>query len=201
MIRVMPGVLRPASRMADLTCAEATGRRYSIGMAGQMPLTVSGRQALWSEVSRARMSAPICDSGSITRPIGRLVRLASPMNVALMAWDAIRPISKRVDVPLLPMLSALSGCIKPPTPTPWTVQTSSFFSIPAPIARRASAVARTSSPSSRPVIRLLPTARAENINARCEIDLSPGTKIFPVSEPDGLNIAGCGELLVMSELC
>jgi hypothetical protein len=31
---VMPGVLSPASRIALLTCAEATGRRYSIGTAG-----------------------------------------------------------------------------------------------------------------------------------------------------------------------
>ena len=31
---VIPGVLRPASRTALLTCADATGRRYSIGTAG-----------------------------------------------------------------------------------------------------------------------------------------------------------------------
>ena len=46
----------------------------------------------------------------------------------------------------------------------------------APSARMAAAVASTSSPSSRPSISVSPTASAPSISARCEIDLSPGTR-------------------------
>ena len=46
----------------------------------------------------------------------------------------------------------------------------------APSARIAAAVRSTSSPSSRPVISVRPTASAPSISARCEIDLSPGTR-------------------------
>jgi hypothetical protein len=67
----------------------------------------------------------------------------------------------------------------------------------APRALIAAAVARTSSPSSKPEISVRPTASAPSINARCEIDLSPGTRILPASEFDGRAIvrggAGRGE--------
>ncbi len=62
--------------------------------------------------------APMRDSGSVTRAMGRLLKDASPMKVAVIAWLAIRPISSRVEVPLLPMSSAVCGCSRPPTPTP-----------------------------------------------------------------------------------
>ena len=64
------------------------------------------------------MVAPMSDSGVITRPIGRPDRLASPMNVAVIGWEATKPIKSRVEVPLLPMSSAVAGCNSPPTPTP-----------------------------------------------------------------------------------
>ena len=47
------------------------------------------------------------------------------------------------------------------------------------------AVASTSAPSSRPLMRLSPTAMAASISARCEIDLSPGTVVDPLSRPAG----------------
>ena len=106
-------------------------------------------------------------SGSITRAIGRPDSEASPTNVAVIGWLATSPISSRVDVPELPMSSACGGWSSPPTPTPWTHQAPSApRTIVAPIARSAAAVASTSSPSSKPSIRLSPTASADSINAR-----------------------------------
>src|SRR5580693_7794595 len=75
-----------------------------------------------------------------------------------------------------------AGSARPPTPTPSTSQRPfAWRSTPAPSARIAAAVHSTSSPSSRPVISVRPTARAPSISERCEIDLSPGTRIVPVS--------------------
>ena len=49
--------------------------------------------------------------------------------------------------------------------------------------RSALAVLSTSSPSSRPVMRVRPVASAPSISARCEIDLSPGTRTRPRQRP------------------
>ena len=180
MTRVIPGVFSAANNMADFTCAEATGRRYSIGTAGQMPRTISGRRSPGLAVN----DAPIVESGAITRAMGRLLSEASPVNVAVMGCEATRPISNRVDVPEFPISSAVSGCKSPPIPTPQTCHRASCRTISAPIARIAAAVARTSSPSSSPSITDSPTASADSISARCEIDLSPGTVTVPASGPE-----------------
>jgi hypothetical protein len=74
---------------------------------------------------------------------------------------------------------------------------SPFRSICAPIARMAAAVAKTSSPASKPEILLVPTASALNISARCEMDLSPGTLSVPRNGPLGLKLPGRGEALCM----
>src|SRR3546814_4916727 len=76
---------------------------------------VSGRRPPGDASKRA----PISESGSITRPIGRFDSDASPVKVAVIVWLAITPISSRVDVPELPMSSAVCGCRSPPTPTPF----------------------------------------------------------------------------------
>ena len=59
-------------------------------------------------------------------------------------------------------------------------------------ARIAAAVDSTSSPSSRPEIRLSPTANALSISDRCEMDLSPGTFTVPRSGPCERKLAGRG---------
>ena len=41
-MRVQPGAFSPASSSADFTCAEATGRRYSMGSASRAPWIASG---------------------------------------------------------------------------------------------------------------------------------------------------------------
>ena len=70
---VAPAACSPASRTADLICADGTGRRYSIGTRSAVPRSVSGSRSPPSSTSR-----PICFSGSSTRPIGRRDSEASP---------------------------------------------------------------------------------------------------------------------------
>jgi hypothetical protein len=72
------------------------------------------------------------------------------------------------------------------------IHSSSFFSICAPIAFMAAPVRITSSPSSRPVMRVSPEARPPNMKERWEIDLSPGTRTRPESGGDRLAVAGFG---------
>ena len=117
----------------------------------------------------------------------------------VIGWLETRPISKRVDVPLFPMSSASRGWSRPPTPTPSiTHSPSPVRSMLAPIARMAAAVARTSCPSSSPVTRLVPTASADNIKARCEMLLSPGIAILPLSGADAATLRGRAVWSVMA---
>ena len=70
--------------------------------------------------------------------------------------------------------------VRPPMPRPATRQMPSASCVTsAPRARMAAAVRSTSSPVSRPVMRVSPIASAPNIRARWLIDLSPGTAIRP----------------------
>src|SRR3954453_15582354 len=54
------------------------------------------------------------------------------------------------------------------------------------------AVFMTSSPSSRPEILVSPTDSAPKMSARCEMDLSPGTRTIPVRPPLGRDSSGLG---------
>ena len=173
---VVPWAFRPASRIADFTCADATGSLYSIALALRVPLIASGRRP----PSRPRNCAPICDRGSITRFIGRLISELSPVKIALSSCEAQMPSSRRVDVPLFPISRISEGSFRLPTPIPCTRHNPSLPStMRAPNACMALAVFMTSSPSSRPEIIVSPSASAPNISERCDIDLSPGIFVVP----------------------
>ena len=125
--------------------------------------------------------APNKAKGSVTRSIGRLFRLLSPINVAEIGEVAIAPMIKRAPVPELPQSIMQSGSANPPTPTPYTDHAPSpLLTTLAPKACIALPVLSTSSPSSRPSIRVSPTDSAPKIRERCEMDLSPGTSACPV---------------------
>ncbi len=95
---VTPPLFSAASRMADLTCAEGTGTRYSIGTSVSGPWTVAGRRSL----ERAMAWTPMRRSGSSTRPMGRFTREASPVKVVAKAWLPAMPSARRMPVPALP---------------------------------------------------------------------------------------------------
>ena len=104
--------------MALLTCAEATGRRYSMGTISSVPMMASGMRP----PSRASKRAPMRDSGSMTRCIGRLRSEASPVMKLVKGWLARMPESRRAAVPELPRSSTSAGSRPPPTPKPRTRQ-------------------------------------------------------------------------------
>ena len=176
---VRPGVFRAASRIADFTCADATGLSYSIGSGERAPRSSSGRRPR----PPASKDAPMRESGRITRSMGRRQSDASPVTWASSGWVARRPITSRAPVPELPKSSTAPGSARPPTPAPSTIQAPSSSRIPAPSAASADAVRSTSSASRSPSMRVRPTALAPMISARCEIDLSPGTRMRPPTGP------------------
>ena len=187
---VMPGAASPASSTADLIWAEATGVRYRIGSGSRAPCSVSGSRP---PSPLAPTLAPINSRGSRMRRIGRERSEASPSKIAVIGQPATAPITSRQPVPELPKSSGAGGCANPATPTPRTDQANGpVRSTFAPSACIDLAVLSTSSPSSRPEIRVSPTASAPKISARCEIDLSPGTRTFPVRGPLARASSGVG---------
>src|SRR3954465_1934540 len=125
--------------------------------------------------------------------MGRERKLASPVKVALIGVVAIAPITRREPVPELPKSSADPGLFQRPTPVPVIFQRpgpSAVSSAPRP--RRAPAVEWTSPDSSRPVMRVSPSARAPRISARWEMDLSPGTWAVPLRGPARRAASGAG---------
>src|SRR5262245_42538408 len=159
-----------------------------MGMGSRAPASVRGSSP--PSVMRAAC-APISSRGSRMRFIGRLRRLASPSKVAVTGQPPTAPMTRRQPVPELPQSSAPAGSRKPPTPTPRTRHwPSATRSTSAPSARIALPVLSTSSPSSSPDMRVSPTVSAPKISARCEIDLSPGTRARPLRAPARRAVSG-----------
>ena len=145
-------------------------------MGSSWPVIVTGNRP----PSRLATIVPIVCKGSVMRAMGRVLKDASPVNVAVMGCPATTPISRRTPVPELPRSNAVSGATRPCKPCPKIIQVpSSWRVMSAPIARMASAVANTSAPSSKPVTLVVPMAKLPRIRDRCDIDLSPGTSTMP----------------------
>jgi len=127
------------------------------------------------------------------RAMGRLLREASPVKVAVMGEVAIAPMIRRTPVPELPQSITLPGSAKPPTPTPCTDQLPPPWLVTsAPKACMARPVSSTSWPSRRPAILVSPTAIAPRMSERCEMDLSPGTWASPLSGAPLAEVIGIG---------
>ena len=185
---VTPGALRPASRTADLICAEATGVRYSIGAGSRAPLSTIGQRPPSASESTW---APISLSGSRMRRIGRLRSEASPSKVAVIPWPPTTPIISRQPVPALPKSSVSRGGKSAPSPGPRIRHApGARRSMSAPSAWHALPVPSTSSPSSSPSTFVSPQVSRPNRKARCEIDLSPGGRTRPLSGRARLALSG-----------
>ncbi len=100
---------------------------------------------------------------------------------------ASKPASRRMPVPALPQSIGACGARRPCRPTPCTMRSLAIRALRCarPAAQNARAVARVSSPSRKPLMREVPSASAASMIARCEIDLSPGTRTSPRSGPAG----------------
>ena len=143
--------------------------------------------------SDASKRAPNSVRGSVTRPIGRFESDASPMQRATIGVVHMRPMAKRTPVPELPKSRGVRGECRPlmPTPPMRHLPSSPFFTL-APKAAMALPVLSTSSASRSPSTTVSPLAMAPNMRARCDMDLSPGTRNVPFRPEADFEIVGWG---------
>ena len=119
---VAPSAASPASRMADLTCAEATGVSMRWPPAIAPPSITSGGSV---PSARALTRAPRARSGWTMRPIGRPRREPSPVSTERNGNPASRPLSSRIVVPEFPQSSTSEASWSPARPRPRTISASS----------------------------------------------------------------------------
>ncbi len=154
---------------------QAVGRSAA-GSARRSPPAAAGRR-------RGRGTrAPMRDSGSVTRAIGRRRSEASPVKKAVNGWvasDAQQQPRAGAGIAeiehVLGLGEAADADARRPASTPSAVALDRRR--PARASRRRCA-ARPRLRAAR-VISVRPTASAPRIRARCEIDLSPGTATAP----------------------
>jgi hypothetical protein len=168
---VAPVAPRPASRIADLTCALAIGTWYSMPRSADEPVMRSGAvtRGPWPTTDE-----PMRLNGWATRSIGRRESDASPTSAWPPGTALTTPASNRMVVPELPQSRARSLAWRPSAgPTTMVASPSSIWVAPSWTMMRP--VEATSRPGESPAMVLSPLARALNISARCEALLSPGT--------------------------
>ena len=181
---VRPGALRPASSTADLICAEATGVRSRSARGSAAPRSVMRQRppSACDEHLRAHLRQRIEDAAH--RPLAqrgvaiegrgdRRGRRRRPSSAASRCRHcrnrARRPARETADADAADAPRAVAACARRPRPA----------------RGRPRPVRSTSSPSSRPSTSVSPTRSRPKIMARCEIDLSPGTRARPLSGPAG----------------
>lgn len=154
------------------------------------------------------MSAPINLSGSISLPIGRLRRDASPVMIERKGWLARRPPSRRIVVALFPALSTPAASLRPCRPVPEISRSGDSgdprVPILTPSALRQRTVERQSFPGAEFRILASPSARLLRIMARWVMDLSPGRIMSPCNLVQGLTVLDSpsteGRTLLLIEL-
>ena len=143
----------------------------------------SGRPSIrsGSRPSLVSTCAPISERGAATRSIGRELSESSPVSSKRRpSWPARRPGSSRASVPAFPQSIGASGSRSPESPRPRTCSTSgSSSSTETPSDRTAAIVDSVSSERPNPRTIVAPSHTAPTSSARCEIDLSPGTRSAP----------------------
>ena len=169
----------PPADKADLTCALAMSIVCAVPRSFAPPPICTGGVPF----SAVRMSAPIAASGSATRRIGRRISEESPIRVAATPHPAATPQNKRIKVPELPQSISAAGARNPPPST--VSRPSSRSQTFTPHAQTALMVARTSSLIKMFEISLVPSASAASMTARCDTDLSDGTRHSPRNSPPG----------------
>jgi len=149
------------------------------------PLMASGARLPWL---RPRMRAPMRVSGSTTRFMGRLRRYWSPVTTEKNDCPASRPVIRRMVVPELPQSITSPGSLRPCSPLPRMTTVSPSSAISTPMERKAPMVAILSPPRRKPRTVVVPLAMAPSMIERCEMDLSPGTVISPLTDAAGLMV-------------
>jgi hypothetical protein len=143
----------------------------------EAPLILSGAK-FWSLAS---IVAPISVSGSMILPIGLRRKLSSPSISEVNLWPANRPLIIRIVEPEFPASSLTGSRLGryPPSPLPLTTRVPFTRSTSTPSRRTQSRVDWQSTLDPNPVIEDSPSAIEASMATRCEIDLSPGTRIAP----------------------
>ena len=109
------------------------------------------------------------------RRMGRPRNESSPVNSLVKAHVASKPASIRIVEPLLPQSKAVVAARKLSRPRPRNLTCVPARVISTPSCRRQASVEAQSAPVEKLVMVVVPSARADSMAARWEIDLSPGS--------------------------
>jgi hypothetical protein len=167
-------------------------RRVSTARSGLCPSTMSGACP-----PTAATRAPIISSGSMMRRIGRPLSESSPASVEAKGCAASRPATSLIVVPEFPQSSVRAGarnCGAPSSAAPAPSMLTVVADDPPPRSTRTPSPSSTESVDAQSAlvakfrISVRPRASDATMAARCEIDLSPGTRTRPQSLFAGLII-------------